>query len=90
MSSDTASTQRKLQTAYNLAKKRSVELSALLLDSPEKHRQKLQTASKAHLAVATILYTSLSTPIVPELEAYLASATSSLPKKYVLPDTLYR
>lgn len=73
--------QQELQLAYSLAKKRSSELSALAIDSPEKYKKKLAISSKTYLAISTILYTSLSIPLLPNLEEYVQNASKELPKR---------
>lgn len=78
---DTSNLQQELQLAYSLAKKRSSELSALAVDSPEKYKIKLVTGSKAYLAISTILYTSLTIPILEELEEYVQTASKELPSR---------
>jgi len=73
--------QQEIQLAYSLAKKRSSELSALAIDSPEKYKIKLSRGSKTYLAVSAILYISLTVPTLGDLEDYVQNSSKDLPKR---------
>lgn len=74
--------QKDLHNAYISAKKKSAELSALSIDSPPKFKSKLVLASKAHLAIATIIYTSLSMPLLHDLSTFVENSPEEIPKQY--------